>query len=238
MATTREGDDQSVTKFDAEAEIDSLESMAKVRKEEAKDFRDDGDIKSAIQTLEQAIIVLDRSPLSNRLLDTDAPSAPQKKLAFQLADCLGMLGGNYRRHDQFPQALAAFTRGRIIEESEKLAVPSSYNLVNAITLPLEIDPHALSQQEAALRRAIEAIQRQVASAERRADRWAWADLGECQLLLGDLVGAEVSYLRVRELGNTDTFASVAAILRRLQKSLEPIPEASEALKKGVEWMEP
>jgi tetratricopeptide (TPR) repeat protein len=226
-----------VTTFNAETEISRLTSIAKLRKEEAKDFRDDGEIESAIQTLEDAIEALDRSPLSNRLLETDAPSGPQKKLAFQLADCLGMLGGNYRRRDQFKEALAAFTRGQAIEESEKLEVPSSYNLVNAITLPLEFDRETLLQQEAALERAIAAIQRQVKLEERRNDRWAWADLGECQLLLGDLEGAKTSYKRVRELGNADTFASVLAILRRLLKALEADPKASEALKQGIEWMQ-
>ena len=114
-----------------------------------------------------------------------------------------MLGGNYRRLDQFPEALAAFTRGRAIEESEKLEVPSSYNLVNAITLPLEFDRQTALQPEAALAlgRAIAAIKWQVRLEERRNDRWAWADLGQCQLLLGDLEGAKTSYERVRELGN-------------------------------------
>ncbi len=225
-----------MTTFSAEAEISRLTSIAKLRKEEAKDFRDDGEIKSAIQALEDAIAALDQSPLSNRLLETDAPSGPQKKLAFQLADCLGMLGGNYRRLNQFPEALAAFNRGRAIEESEKLEVPSSYNLVNAITLPLEIDGQ-ISQQEAALERAIAAIERQVKLEERRTDRWAWADLGECQLLLGDLEGAKTSYKRVLELGNADTFASVVTVLRRLLKVLESDPKATGALKQGIQWVE-
>jgi tetratricopeptide (TPR) repeat protein len=226
-----------MTNFNAETEISKLTSIARLRKEEAKDFREDGEIKSAIEALEDAIATLDQSPLSNRLLETDAPSDAQKKLAFQLADCLGMLGGNYRRLDNFPEALAAFTRGRIIEESEKLEVPSSYNLVNAITLPLETDRQTSSKQEAALVRAIAAIQRQVKLEERRNDRWAWADLGECQLLLGDLDGAKTSYKRVRELGNADTVASVVAVLRRLQKALESDQKASGALKQGIEWME-
>jgi len=224
-----------MTTFNAETEISRLTSIAKLGKEEAKDFRDDVEIKSAIQALEDAIATLDRSPLSNRLLETDAPSGPQKKLAFQLADCLGM--SNYRRLDQFPEALAAFTRGRAIEEFEKLEVSSSYNMVNAITLPLEIDRQTSLQQEAALVRVIALIQRQVKLEERRNDRWAWADLGECQLLLGDLEGAKTSYKRVRELGNADTFASVVAVLRRLLKALESDPKASEALKQGIEWMQ-
>lgn len=223
--------------FNADTEISRLTSIVKLRKEEAKDARDDGDIPSAIEALEDAIAALDRSPLSDRLLETDAPSGPQKKVAFQLADCLGMLGGNHRRLDRLPEALAAFARGQTIEESEKLEVPSSYNLVNAITLPLEIDRRTSSQQETALKRAIAAIQRQVKLEERRNDRWAWADLGECQLLLGDLEGAKTSYKRMRELGNADTVASVVTVLRRLQKALDSDPNVREALMQGIEWLQ-
>jgi tetratricopeptide (TPR) repeat protein len=226
-----------MTTFNAETEISRLTSIAKLRKEEAKDFREDGEIESAINVLADAIETLGQSPLSNRLLETDTPSGPQKNLAFHLADCLGMLGGNHRRLNQFTEALAAFSRGRAIEESEKLQVPSSYNMVNAITLPLEIDKKMSLEQEAALVRAIAAIQRQVKLEERRNDRWAWADLGECQLLLGDLQNAETSYKRARELGNADTVASVVAVLRRLQNALESNPKVSQALKQGIEWMQ-
>ncbi len=227
-----------MTTFNADTEISKLTSIVKLRKEEAKDFRDDADIPSAVEALKDAIAALDRSPLSDQLLETDAPSGPQKKLAFQLADCLGMLGGNHRRLDRFSDALAAFTRGQTIEESEKLEVPSSYNLVNAITLPIEIDRQTSSQQEAALKRAIAAIQRQVKLEERRNDRWAWADLGECQLLLGDLDGAKSSYKRMRELGNADTVTSVVAVLRRLQKAMESDYKASETLRQAIEWLQP
>ena len=81
----------------------------------------------------------------------------------------------------FQKRSPLFTRGRTIEESEKLEVPSSYNLVNAITLPFEMDRQTSLQHENALKRAIAAIQRQVKLEERRNDRWAWADLGECQV---------------------------------------------------------
>jgi len=225
-----------MTIFNVEAEISRLVSVAKLKKEEAKDFRETGDVASAIAVLEEAIATLDRSPLSERLLENGAPSDAQKKLAFHLADCLGMLGGNHRRLDHFPAALAAFVRGRRLEESESLAVPSSYNLVNAITLPLESDGRMTPEQEAALKRAIAAIQRQVKLEERRNDRWAWEDLGECQLLLGDLDGAKTSYRRVAELGNADTRASVIAVLERLQKALEADAKTSAALKQGIEWM--
>lgn len=224
--------------FDDEAEIARLISLAKLKKEEAKDLREDGDVEGAIETLEDVVTTLERSPLSQRLLSMSAPDEPYKKLAFHLADCLGMLGGNYRRLDRRAEAQAAFLRGRAIEESEKLEVPSSYNLVNAITLPIETDGRISADLRAALQRAIAAISRQVIFEERRKDRWAWADLGECQLLLGELKAAEKSYERVRELGNDETRASVVGVLQRLAHALASDARASTALAQAMEWMRP
>lgn len=223
--------------FNADSEINELTSNTRLRKEEAKEFRDDGDIVAAIDTLLGAVATLDGSPLAKDLTLVEVPSPQQKKLAFQLADCLGMLGGNYRRLGELTHALAAFVRGQEIEESEKLEVPSSYNLVNAITLPLEMKTQTPTQLQPALNRAVAAIKRQVDHEERRNDRWAWADLAECQLLLGDLDDAKDSYARMCELGNADTIVSVVAVLRRLKVALESEVQASEALRQAIAWLE-
>ena len=60
-----------------------------------------------------------------------------------------------------------------------------------------------------IEKAVSALSRQVRG-ERRSDRWAWADLAQCQLLLGDQAGTLQSYGRVRDLGDDDTVASVTA----------------------------
>ena len=98
-----------------------------------------------------------------------------------------MLGGNHRRLEQLDRALLAFQDGARIEAADRLEVLSSYNLVNAIVLPIEMKDSTATQQRSALRKAVEAIARQVHGA-RRNDRWAWADLGQCQLLLGEAGG--------------------------------------------------
>ena len=157
---------------------------------------------------------LDASPLAAGLETATAPSKLMRDLATQLADCLGMLGGNYRRQGRWKEAQAAFERGRVYEESPSLEVMSSYNLVNAITLPIESDAQAWDAQLPFIEKAVSAVSRQVRG-ERRSDRWAWADLAQCQLLLGDEAGALQSYGRVRDLGDDDTVASVTAVLERL-----------------------
>jgi hypothetical protein len=198
----------------AEQEIARLVARAKRDKEEAKDHRDNGDIAAAVTVLEETVKALAASPLAAGLETATASSKPMRDLAAQLADCLGMLGGNYRRQSRLKEAQAVFERGRVYEESPALEVMSSYNLVNAITLPIESDDQAWDAQLPFIEKAVSALSRQVRG-ERRSDRWAWADLAQCQLLLGDEAGALQSYGRVRDLGDDDTVASVTAVLERL-----------------------
>ena len=136
----------------AEQEVARLVARAKRDKEEAKDRRDDGDIATAVKVLEETVKALSASPLAAGLETAAAPSEPMCDLAAQLADCLGMLGGNYRRQGRFEDAQAAFERGRVYEESPSLEVMSSYNLVNAITLPIESDGQAWTRSGRTWRR--------------------------------------------------------------------------------------
>lgn len=209
-----------------EQDVARLVARAKRDKEDAKDHRDDGDIAAAVEVLEETVKALDASPLAAGLLTATEPSKPMRDLATQLADCLGMLGGNYRRQGRLQEAQDAFERGRVYEESPTLEVMSSYNLVNAITLPIESDGAALNAQRPFLEKAVAALGRQV-HGERRNDRWAWADLAQCQLLLGNEADALQSYSRVRDLGDEDTVASVTGVLERLAN-------AAPALKSSVE----
>jgi tetratricopeptide (TPR) repeat protein len=197
-----------------EHEMARLVTRAKRDKEEAKDHRDNGEIAAAVSVLEATVKALDDLPLTAGLEIALEPSKPMRDLAAQLADCLGMLGGNYRRQGRLKEAQSVFERGRIYEESPRLEVMSSYNLVNAITLPLEYDAKALETQRPLIEKAVLVLLRQVRG-ERRSDRWAWADLAQCRLLLGDETGAFQCYDRVRDLGDDDTVASVAAVLERL-----------------------
>ena len=143
------------------------------------------------------LAALASSPLAVGLETAVEASKPMRDLAAPMADCLGMLGGNYRRLDKLKEAQDCFERGRNYEESPALEVMSSYNSVNAITLPLESDDNALAAQRSKIEDAVATIGAR--SGERRSDRRAWADLAQCQLLLGDLLAAMQSYNRVREL---------------------------------------
>jgi tetratricopeptide (TPR) repeat protein len=216
-----------MTNYNEELEAARLVARAKHDKEAAKDLRDDGDVAGAVAVLEASVKAFEASPLVAELEAAPRDSKPMREVAAQFADLLGMLGGNHRRLGQREQALACFERGSRVEAAPPLAVMSSYNLVNAITLPIESDPNALSRQSEAMKRAVAAIDKQVAG-PRRNDRWAWADLAQCQLLLDDMQRALGSYARVRSLGDEDTYTSVIGVLERLKQSAPALAERIEA----------
>jgi tetratricopeptide (TPR) repeat protein len=211
-----------------------LVARAKRDKEEAKDLRDEGDFAGAVRLLIGTVKALEATPLAEGLETAIEPSRSMCELATEIADCLGMLGGNHRRLGQLVEAQACFERGRRLEESPALGIMSSYNIINAITLPLETDGAALVEQRPKLEAAVAAIGRQVRG-DRRNDRWAWADLAQCQLLLGEQKAALQSYARVRALGDGDTLKSVVTVLERLRKG---VPQLADSIAHAVESLRP
>jgi tetratricopeptide (TPR) repeat protein len=207
-----------MTGVDDEQEIQRLLKIAKLAKAEAKDLRDDNDITDAIGILQRAIERLEKSQLAGKL-DVHQPGEPVRRFAAQLADLLGMLGGNYRRAGELKLAQETFDRGKVYEQSTSLGVDSSYNLVNSITLPLESGKVSAVDLRNDLQRATEALERQV-SGTRRTDRWAWADLAECRLLNGERDQAFKDYERVRDLGDEETIRSVVTVLERLANAVQ------------------
>lgn len=214
-------------------DLAGLAARVKARKEEAKDCRDAGDLAGAVEVLAHTVRMLKASPWHASLRDGGTIGAGEKALASHLADCLGMLGGNHRRMNELDAAWAAFEEGSVLERDARLDLASSYNLVNAIALPLEMGRATATALRGALLEAVDALARQV-HGERRDDRWAWADLGQCQLLLGELTAARSSYARMKSLGDADTLRSARPVLQRLHDALrERDPAIAAVLHDGI-----
>jgi tetratricopeptide (TPR) repeat protein len=200
-----------------------IEEVA-ILKDEAKLLRDSRDYDGAIAALQIAVDLIDGSGWER--VDSTAPLTDlHRKVAWHLADCLGMQGGNYRRNKQLDRAIECFTRGAIYEQDARTRISSSYNTVNAIVAPIEAGMRDASSQERALRQAVATLEYQIfdpemAEASRRLDRWAWADLGQCKLLLGDLDGAEAAYQRFKELGDLSSARSSREVLVSIHNALE------------------
>jgi tetratricopeptide (TPR) repeat protein len=163
----------------------------------------------------------------------------ENEIASRLADCLGMLGGNQRRMNRFDDALASFVRGRKLEEDRRYSINSSYNMVNAITLPIEIGTATASEQRDALSKALQALDFQTTRGKRRLDRWAWADYGQCALLLGDLRQATTAYKEFKRLSNDDAVVSHIKVLARLRDALQSRDEeVAQLVRDGIALLEP
>lgn len=218
-----------MTPLEPNAEAERLAARARLVKEQAKDLRDEGDIEGAIAILQRVVDEISTAACAPRAQASEEAGPQECQLGAELADCLGMLGGNRRRLGALEDAQRDFERGRALEESARLRIASSYNLVNAITLPLESTPATTRDLAQPLKDAIDAITRQVEK-DRRRDRWAWADLAQCRLLLGDESGALQNFRQAHTLGDDATIASSVAVLERLERALrDKDPEAAARL---------
>jgi tetratricopeptide (TPR) repeat protein len=207
----------------------------KAQKEEAKLFRDDGDLEGAVDVLQEAIALL--KPMAPSPATSDNPSDGQKQAAWNLADTLGMLGGNYRRRGLLEDALLSCEEGRGDEENGRFGIESTYNLVTAIALPLEMGMRTATEQKSSLLSGLVALER-ATHGPRRLDRWAWADLGQTALLAGDLNRAKDAYSRFRELGDPASIGSHVTVLQRLSEALaDRDPDAARALDQGIGFLE-
>jgi len=212
-------------------------------KDESKLARDAGDYAGAIDQLSLAIELIDNSGWDDGL-DPGAPVVEdRRKIAWHLADCLGMLGGNYRRIEQLDEAVRCFERGRLYEQDSRFQVSSSYNSVNAIVAPIEAKLRDATSQTAALRDAVSTLERQIfdpdtVEASRRLDRWAWADLGQCQLLLGNAAEARAAYQRFIELSDAATIQSSRDVLRSIERALRAKnDERAGVVAAGIEFLD-
>ena len=211
-------------------------------KDEAKLLRDGHDYKGAIVLLQQGIELINRSGWDKGLGAGSQPTDAQRKMAWHLADCYGMLGGNYRRANDLDKAIGAFDLGRACEEDPRLRVSSSYNTVNAIVARIESGRGEVASHIKVLRLATATLERQIfdpemAADSRRADRWAWADLGLCRLLSGDEEGALAAYRRFAELGDAASIRSSSEVLQRLADTLEKHGDSAAALaRKGIDFL--
>ena len=208
--------------------VSQLIVNVKAHKEEAKFCRDEGNYDDAVVELTQAIELIDSYDWE------DSMAEDKQAIAWHLADCLGMLGGNLRRLNRLEEAAEAFERGGKYESAMQLN--TSYNLVNVIAVRIESGARGMTEQRPELTRAVTALERQVRG-ERRMDRWAWADLGQCRLLSGDLPGADEAYSRFLELGDAEAVKSAVAVLGRLRDSLKQEDNAiGLLLDKGIELL--
>jgi tetratricopeptide (TPR) repeat protein len=225
--------------------IDLAELLLRIplAKDEAKVLRDERDYDGAIARLRRVIEEIERSGWNDGLTTGSHLDEKQRKIAWHLTDCLGMLGGNFRRNKQLDEAITSFDRGSKYEQEKPYRVATSYNTVNAIVAPIENKLRDAASQSEALARAVATIRQQIYDPDdiaggRSGDCWAWADLGQCNLLLGDFEAATAAYQQFIQLADRDAIRSSRDVLVGLRKALTDQHDATaDTVAKGIDLLE-
>jgi tetratricopeptide (TPR) repeat protein len=225
---------------------DALIAKVKTREAEAKQFKLDGDHQDAIDVLREAIHLIEQSGWRERVDSMETVTDEERRVAEHLAECYGMMGGIYRAlPNGLKSAVECFASGRKYEADLRFKIQSSYNLVNELILPIEMGLTTSESLRPDFERAVSVLKHQVADtgrlddlrATRRLDRWAWADLGECHLLAGNLTEAIKSYQRFTELAEPRQIRSARVVLEQLAEvMLSREPEAAERVRQAVEHL--
>jgi len=195
--------------------------------QKARRYSASGDYPAAIEEQRQAIRIL-QNELNRMERQTPELADEREKYAHRLSDCLGRLGGIYRRAGLIPEGIEAYRQGKEIERQYRL--DDSYNLTNWIVLRLLEDPARLAELAGDINQAIDLIRGQV-EGPRRDQWWAWADLGLVCHLGGRPREAREAYERFKQTGaRRADYQSVLAVLNPLKQQFEPsAPELAAQL---------
>ena len=157
-------------------------------KTRAKNRRDDGLFEEGVGVVNEAIELLDGE------FGSATSDAWRTRLASELADCHGLIGGLQRRWglasdaaderaDHLRASVAAYEKGDAeYEREEKFGVVNSYNLVNRLVSRLLLEPAVDLSAEMTEAKGI--VEGQLLQ-KRRGDVWALADQALLRLLLGE-----------------------------------------------------
>jgi tetratricopeptide (TPR) repeat protein len=144
---------------------------------------------------------------------------PRQALVDELIELYGSLGGVLRRSDDTTDALASYEDGSAIEQRFNLA--STYNRLNAIKYKLLTRTAKLEEVELDLQDLAHHIDHQLATDAKLSDSgWAWADLGDCRLLTGDLDGARQAYKNFINKAESRSPATALGVLAEVARTLE------------------
>lgn len=196
------------------------------------------DLERAIQSLLSELEDIERQ----ELISTESKENRRHKLARQLADSYGMVGGVYRRKakkdkSNLDMSILMYDKGCELENDKSYNIQNSYNLTNSIVVRVLKDPRNLTTQEARIRDAIETIQKQV-EVKRRGEWWAWADLGQLYLLSGKSKEALQSYEKFKSTGApSKDYESAIDVLAELEQVLATTnSHISEAISEVIQFL--
>jgi tetratricopeptide (TPR) repeat protein len=195
--------------------MDTANTIAKLKQMKAASLRlrREGKMADAIETLRSAT----EEGHAFIASVSDKASIPDlTEVYWELADCLGMLGGNLLRQEKLDYAIDAFGQGRDIEMSQEAQIDLTYNTVNLVVArALAHGAEALEDAGDDLTEVLLRL-RSKTSESGADDKWALADLGMCEFLKGNLDAAKAAYTLAAALATNEERLSLLDRLKMLR----------------------
>ncbi len=208
------------------ASVNDLQARAKTQ-------RKDGNLDTAIELLEQAA-----GSLESSYSECDRQAAPtelERRLAAELAETYGLLGGAHRQRDDLANAVAAYGKGRVFEASDRYGLGSTYASLNWVVTSVLADPSSLDR-ECDITTELQRLRGALAEHEARLetfDPWTEGDLALANVLGGaDGEEAWATFLKMAPDYAVGTYAGTVDRLSKLDTSRRPSLQASLAALQG------
>lgn len=204
--------------------------QAQMLRDKAKNLRKRGDALTKLGRKDEAqaaysqgVDVLEESVSLLELLR-------EEDVADDLAESIGSKAGMLARlgGERSQEALSTYEKGAKLEDTYSL--PSTYNRLNFIKRRLVSGSERLSDLLPEIKGLASFIEDQLRNDTEMSDSgWAWADLGDCYGLMGDIDQAQVAYsnfIRRAEIKSPETTLKVLNDLADRLKEFDD-PDASK-----------
>ncbi len=207
------------------------------KQDQAKSYRKKGDAlrktgredaaceayRSGVAALNDALEIF--RPASNKLAKMNPPQPGERGTVLgELIEMFGTRGGLLQRLGLLKEAFDSYSEGAVLEQ--RFDHPSTYNRLNEVKYSLLRGEKSLRKLEPKIRDLATQIETSLRADQSMSDSgWAWADLGDCLALLGNLEEAARAYLTFISKSETKSPERALDILKeiasKLKKSVDP-----------------
>jgi tetratricopeptide (TPR) repeat protein len=218
------------------------------KQDEARSYRKKGDAlrkagedaaareayRDGLQVLDAALKLLEVDEIS---VADQQPSGELGTVLGELVETFGARGGMLQRLGEVKEASESYSQGALLEE--KYHLPSTYNRLNAIKYRLLAGNTPLRNLEPKIRDLANHIVSTLETNKSLSDSgWAWADLGDCLALLGDLDEARKAYATFVSKAEIKSPERTLDVLKQIASTLtaENDPEA-DRLQQGIDALQ-
>jgi tetratricopeptide (TPR) repeat protein len=197
-------------------DVRQLQQQAALDRKRGDALRKAGREPQARQAFDAGLEKLERC---TAMLETARPDDPAQ-LAVVTAETFGSIAGLLRRLERNDDAFEAYVKGAAVERASDLA--TTYNRVNEIKYALLTSRATILQVEPLCRDTTTRLVATLSDPKTQQlgdDGWAWADLGDCRALLGELADATRAYSTFKDKAGVQAPAITLEVLQNIAKAL-------------------